>query len=101
MGADAIDPIEPPPYGDVTLGEVRRRYGTQLVLFGNIELAQIESMEPTAFERLVENALADGTRGTGRGFVLMPSSAPNGRTITPRTMANYETLLRLATEFVC
>lgn len=99
-GADAIDPIEPPPYGDVTLDEVRRRYGTKLVLFGNIELSQIESMEPAAFERLVEKALADGTRGAGRGFVLMPSSAPNGRTITPRTMANYETLVRLATEFV-
>jgi hypothetical protein len=100
MGPDAIDPIEPPPYGDVTLDDVRRRYGTQLVLFGNIELSQIESMEPTAFEKLVEKALADGTRGTGRGFVLMPSSAPNGRTITRRTMTNYETLVRLATEFV-
>ena len=27
MGADALDPIEPPPQGDVELAYVRRRYG--------------------------------------------------------------------------
>jgi hypothetical protein len=98
MGADAIDPIEPPPHGDVTLDEARCRYGERLVLFGNIELSQIELMEPTAFARLVETALADGTRGVGRGFVLMPSAAPNGRRITARTMTNYETIVRVASE---
>ena len=95
MGADATDPIEPPPHGDVTLGYVRRGYGDRLVLFGNIELSDIESMEPAAFERLVRQTLADGTRGPGRGFVLLPSSAPNGRQITPRILKNYETMVRL------
>lgn len=96
MGADATDPIEPPPHGDVRLGYVRRRYGDKLVLFGNIELSDIESMEPAVFERLVAQALTDGTRGHGRGFVLIPSSAPNGRQITPRILKNYETMVRLA-----
>ena len=32
---------------------VRRKYGERLVLFGNIELSDIESMEPAEFERLV------------------------------------------------
>ncbi len=96
MGADATDPIEPPPHGDVSLEYVRRVYGERLVLFGNIELLDIESMEPAAFERLVRQTLADGTRGHGRGFVLMPSSAPNGRQITSRIMKNYETMVRLA-----
>ncbi len=48
------------------------------------------------FERLVAQTLADGTRGQGRGFVLMPSAAPNGRQITPRILKNYETMVRLA-----
>ena len=96
MGADATDPIEPPPHGDVSLGYVRREYSDRLVLFGNIELSDIESMEPAAFERLVQQTLADGTRGQGRGFVLMPSAAPNGRQITPRILKNYETMVRLA-----
>lgn len=97
MGADAIDPIEPPPHGDVELADVRREYGRDLVLFGNIEVCDIELMDPGPFERVVAKTLADGTQGPGRGFVLMPSSAPNGRHITPKVMANYETLVRLAT----
>ncbi len=96
MGADATDPIEPPPHGDVSLEYVRRKYGARLVLFGNIELSDLESMEPTAFERLVRQTLADGTQGQGRGFVLMPSSAPNGRQITARIRKNYEIMVCLA-----
>jgi len=96
MDADATDPVEPPPQGDVLLRDVRRAYGDSLVLFGNIEVSDIELMEPFAFRRVVERALAEGTQGQGRGFVLMPSSAPNGRTITSRTMTNYETLVELA-----
>ncbi|MFQ6035498.1 MAG: hypothetical protein ACE5NM_06565, partial [Sedimentisphaerales bacterium] len=96
MGAAAIDPIEPPPHGDVELSYVRRKYGNDLVLFGNLELADIENAESAEFEKVVRKALVDGTSGQGRGFVLMPSSAPNGRKITPRIMANYETMVRLA-----
>lgn len=99
MGADAIDPIEPPPHGDVEFADVRRQYGKELVLFGNLEIGDLESMEPRDFEEVVQEALIGGTSGQGRGFVLMPSSAPNGRKITPRMMANYETMVRLATSF--
>ena len=96
MGADATDPVEPPPQGDVRLGDVRRRYGDKLVLFGNIELSDTETMEPPAFRRVVEQTLAEGTQGQGRGFVLMPSASPNGREITARTLRNYETMIELA-----
>ena len=95
MGAAAIDPIEPPPHGDVGLEYVRREYGGELVLFGNIEIADVEHKEPSEFEKVVEKTLEDGTNGKGKGFVLMPSSAPNGRKITPRMMANYQTMIRL------
>lgn len=99
MGADAIDPIEPPPQGNVNLIDVRREYGRQLTLFGNIEASDIENLEESRFERVVAQTLRDGTAGEGRGFVLLPSGAPYGRTITPRTMANYETMVRLARGF--
>jgi hypothetical protein len=52
-------------------------------------------MEPKAFETKVRKTVADGTNGDGRGFVLMPSSAPYGRTINARTMRNYETIVRV------
>jgi len=97
MNPAAIDPIEPPPQGDVELSYVRSKYGKNLVLFGNIEFAAVENTEPAEFEKLVSKTLKDGTAGDGRGFVLMPSSAPISRKITPRVLANYETMIRLAT----
>ena len=95
MGPDAIDPIEPPPQGDITLAEVRQNYGRDMVLFGNIEIADIENLDAAQFEKKVATALDEGTSGEGRGFVLLPSASPYGRTITARTMINYETMVRL------
>jgi len=99
MNPAAIDPVEPPPQGDVELSYVRQKYGKDLILFGNIEFAAIENTEPAEFEKLVEKTLKEGTAGEGRGFVLMPSSAPISRIITPKVMTNYETMIRLATNF--
>ena len=99
MGADGTDPVEPPPLGDVELADVRREFGQQLVLFGNLELRDIETLPPAEFERVVACSLRDGTAGSGRGFVLMPSACPCGRHVTPRAMANYETMVRLTTGF--
>jgi uroporphyrinogen-III decarboxylase len=65
MGAAAIDPIEPPPHGDVELEYVRRKYGRELVLFGNLEIADIENMDPSEFEKVVKKTLEDGTSGQG------------------------------------
>lgn len=96
MGATGMDPIEPAPQGDVTLAEMRRDYGRDIVLFGNLEASDIENMEPSEFEKVVATALREGTYGEGRGFVLMPSASPYGRQITERTMRNYETIVRLA-----
>ena len=99
MGPAALEPIEPPPQGDVQLEAVRRDYGRDVVLLGNIEAADVQNLPTGQFEQIVRKALRAGTAGEGRGFVLMPSSSPYGRTITARTMANYETMVRLASEW--
>ena len=93
MDADAIDPIEPPPYGDVELEYIRRKYGKQLVLFGNIEITDIENMPGNLFRQVVKKTIADGTSGEGRGFVLLPSAAPYGREIQERTLRNYQIMV--------
>ncbi|MBN1581092.1 MAG: hypothetical protein JXA89_10345 [Anaerolineae bacterium] len=95
MAAAALDPIEPPPQGDVQLLDVRREYGQEMVLFGNIEASEIEMLPPAAFEKRVAQAIREGTAGTGRGFVLLPSACPYGRQIPAQVMANYETMIRL------
>ena len=98
MGVDAIDPIEPPPQGDVELHEVRAQYGKQMVLFGNLEIADIDNLPTPNFVDKVKRALGEGMAGEGRGFVLMPSASPYGRDISPLCLRNYETLVELATK---
>jgi len=96
MGADGLDPIEPPPQGDMQLRDVRQRHGRQLVLFGNLEIADIETLPTPQFSEKVKQALEEGTAGAGRGFVLMPSAAPFGRDVSALAMRNYETIVRIA-----
>jgi hypothetical protein len=98
MGTDGLDPIEPPPQGDMALAEVRRRHGRQIVLFGNIEVSDIENMPTPQFAEKVRTALREGTEGEGRGFVLMPSACPYGREVSALTLRNYEEMVRQAEE---
>ncbi len=94
-GCTGLDPIEPPPQGDVELGYVRQKYGRQIVLFGNLELSDIEGLPVEEFAGKVRRALQEGTQGQGRGFVLMPSSCPYGRVLAARTLRNYEKMIEL------
>lgn len=94
-GCTGLDPIEPPPQGDVELSYVRKQYGRQMVLFGNLEVSDIENMPTPAFSKRVARSLREGMEGAGRGFVLMPSSAPYGRKLPELTLRNYEEIVRL------
>ncbi len=85
----------PSPRGARGFGDVRARHGRQLVLFGHLEISDIEWLSPDQFADKVRHALAKGTSGTGHGFVLQPSASPYGRTISARTMTNYERMVRL------
>jgi hypothetical protein len=99
MGAAGLDPVEPPPQGDMRLIDVRREYGEQMVLFGNIEASEIELLPPREFEARVAQAVREGMAGQGRGFVLMPSACPYGRRLGEHVLANYETMVRLANTY--
>lgn len=92
-GCMGIDPVEPPPQGDVELSYVREKYGGQLVLFGNLEASDIENLKAELFREKVKTALDEGTRGNGRGFVLIPSACPYGRKLSPAAMKNYEVMI--------
>ena len=94
-GCDALDPIEPPEQGDVELEYVRRNYGGQMVLFGNLEITDIEIMPTADFAKKARRTLSEGTAGEGRGFVLLPSACPYGRKLSPLAVANYEKMVEL------
>jgi len=94
-GCDAIDPIEPSPQGDVELRMVREKYGKRVVLFGNLEVSDIELLPTDQFREKVERAIDEGTCGDGRGFVLMPSAAPYGRVLSELSTQNYEEIINV------
>jgi len=98
-GCRGLDPIEPPPQGDVTLAYVRERYGQQMALFGNLEVSDIENLPTAQFAKKVATALREGTQGQGRGLVVMPSSASYGRGISPLTLRNYQEIVRQVEAF--
>lgn len=98
-GCDALDPIEPPPQGDVSLQYVRQHYGEQWVLFGNLEASEIETLPPVQFRERVRAALREGTFGHGRGFVLMPSACPYGRVLSERALENYHVMVEEVENF--
>lgn len=92
-GCVALDPVEPPPQGDVALATVRAKYGDRLTLFGNLEASDIENLSEAAFRAKVRQAIAAGTAGRGRGFVLMPSACPYGRKLPAAALRNYEVMI--------
>jgi hypothetical protein len=76
MGVDSIDPVEPPPQGDITFAEARRRVGGRMTLYGNIEFLDMEVRTPEEIDSLVRRAIDEG--GTER-TVLTPSATPHER----------------------
>ena len=98
-GCMGIDPIEPPPQGDVTLEYVRKNYGKQFVLFGNLEASDIETLQPDAFEQKAITAMEEGMAGKGRGFVLMPSACPYGRVLSSAALDNYHKMIEVAERY--
>ena len=98
-GCVGLDPIEPPPQGDVSLAYVRQRYGEQLVLFGNLEASDLETLPPGQFEAKIITAMEEGMAGRGRGFVLMPSSCPFGRVLSGGAVENYQRMIEVVERY--
>ncbi len=95
MDADGLDPIEPPPQGDMELRDVREapRPATRALRQPGNRRHRGAAHAPV--HREGEAGIDEGTAGTGRGFVLMPSAAPFGREVSALAMRNYETIIRL------
>lgn len=95
MGVDSIDPVEPPPQGDIEIADVRRRVGDRMTLLGNIEFLDMEMLEPDDIEAKVRQAIEGG--GPER-FILFPSAVPHERH-TPRLLANAERYIQAGLKF--
>ena len=72
-GPDALEPIEPPPDGDVTLAKVKEITKGKVCLVGNIETRHLlGNSTPQKIDRLVREAIESAA--SGGGFILAPTS---------------------------
>ncbi|MDW7656240.1 MAG: uroporphyrinogen decarboxylase family protein [Bacillota bacterium] len=92
--AVALDPLEPPPDGDLPLASIKKRFGKRFCLFGNIELRELELAKPEQIDALVKNAMDDAKGDSG--FVLMPTAAPINDDLSPVTERNYIQMIESA-----
>jgi hypothetical protein len=74
MGVDMTDPCEPPPGGDIPLGELAKRVGRNMILMGDIQLDAIERAEPEEIDRQIAEAIEEV--GDRAPFVLCPTAFP-------------------------
>jgi len=91
---DVVEPLEPPPGGDVELAEVKKKFGEKLCLKGNINtyntmrLGSVTDVEE-AVKRCIDHAAEGG------GFILstgdqLPFDTPS---------ENIEAMVRIAREY--
>lgn len=99
MGPDALDPLEPPPDGDIGVAGLKAVVGDRICLTGGIELKHLENETPEFVEDLVRHTIAAGKRH-GR-FIIMPTAAPINIPLAPRTEANYFRFIETALETGC
>jgi hypothetical protein len=72
LGVQVLDPVEPPPQGDIEIGEAKKRAARgPMTLIGNIELSMLQSCSVDQVEREVRRAICEGGR---KHFILGASS---------------------------
>jgi len=84
MGADMLDPVEPPPQGDIEMGEAKRRVDGKITLMGNIEFRDLEFAAPDEIEEKVKHAILDG----GKEHTILYPSATGHEAVSERYRDN-------------
>jgi hypothetical protein len=82
----AVEPIEPPPQGDIPLADFKAQYGHRVCLVGNIEFDDMDKCSPEEMELKCKEAIR--AAAPGGGFILT-QTAPPITSLTPRMEANY------------
>ena len=89
MKPDMLEPIEPPPHGDLTLLELKERIGSEICLMGYIEFSDLEFCSIKEVDKKVKKAIEDGS--SEGGYILLPSSTP---IISPLPKKTEENLIQ-------
>jgi hypothetical protein len=82
MGIDAVEPLEPPPYGDNVLADAKRRVGGRMLLSGNVpsQAFYLDSFGIEDVRDLVKRAIDEGAPGGGFTLRTTGGAVGNGKT---------------------
>ncbi|NSW53865.1 MAG: hypothetical protein HPY85_15295 [Anaerolineae bacterium] len=94
IGADGLDPCEAPPDGDIELWELKQRLGSELCLFGNLQLKLLEHGSTDEVRAAVQGCMDAAKHGGG--FVIMPTASPINVPLSPKTEENYRVFIESA-----
>ena len=98
-GADAIDPCEAPPDGDIDLAGVKRRIGGHVCICGNLQLKLLEHASRGEVAQAVRECMAAAK--AGGGYIILPTAGPINVPLAKKTEENYlcfiDTALELGT----
>ncbi len=97
MEADALDPVEAPPSGDIELKEVKRLYGSHFCIMGNIQLRDLETASEEEMRNITIKCMEAAKEGGG--FIIMPTASPINVPLSPVTEKNYRVFIDTALEY--
>lgn len=95
-GADAMDPCEPPPDGDIDMSDLKRLVGDQLCLIGNIEARLLEGGSAEAVREATLRAMEQGK--PGGHFIMGTTGGPIEAQLQPGVEARYRAYIDAALE---
>jgi len=96
-GADALDPCEAPPDGDIELADIKKRVGDRLCLCGNLQLKLLEHGSGEEVEQAVKRCM-DAAKKNG-GYIILPTAAPINTPLAQKTEDNYRRFIDTALEY--
>ncbi len=96
-GTDSLNPLEPPPLGDVVLSDAKRRVGERMCLIGNIQYEDLSAASVVGVRAMVSETIAQGA--PGGGFILSLCAAPYEVPLPEKTARNMIAMLEAGREY--
>ena len=97
IGTDSLNPLEPPPLGNVVLAEAKRRVGGRVCLIGNIQYDDLARASADEVEVMVRESIREG--GPGGGFMLSLCAAPYEVPLPPKIGENLIHYVRMGNRY--
>jgi hypothetical protein len=98
-GTDILNPIEPPPMGDVTADEALRIANGQMALESGIELSDVEMLNKRQIEEKTSAVLQEVKETKINGFLLRLTAEPVKNKLDQKTLENYASFVATGRKF--